>query len=332
MDELAGEQLHHLAEHVLEELHRGIGGVEDVAEDAPVGGHRGGVACQAQFGIGRNGRHGVARHLDLRHHVDVAVRRVGHDLPDVVLAVEPAGGRAVELHLGAVFRIGRNHRFLPPRADLGELRVLLYLYPPALVIGEMPVEGVHLVKRQQVDVLLDEFLGHEMPHHIQVRAPPPEARLVLDRHRRHAPLGALHRRIAEDVGWQELADGLDAVEEPRRFGRAHRHAMAGNRELVAFSSQGVQAGVTNEHQLRARRRPAHPNRQPPSHRRLQIIRQLITNVPTRMQHPYPGFLTDMERAGPHRNMGWAGNDGDRALGSEGNGQRHGNGNYCQITS
>src|SRR3546814_5944743 len=47
-------------------------------------------------------------------------------------------------------------------ADLGELRVLLDLEAPALVLGEVPVEGVQLEDRHDVDVLLDELDREEV--------------------------------------------------------------------------------------------------------------------------------------------------------------------------
>ena len=46
---------------------------------------------------------------------------------------------------------------LPPGADLGEARVLLDLEPPPLVVGQVQVEGVELVEREEVDDLLDEL-------------------------------------------------------------------------------------------------------------------------------------------------------------------------------
>ena len=61
-------------------------------------------------------------------------------------AVAPAVELASEL------AIPPHQRFLAPRPYLGELRVLLDLEAPALIVGQMPMEAIHLVERQQVDV------------------------------------------------------------------------------------------------------------------------------------------------------------------------------------
>src|SRR3546814_18867781 len=45
----------------------------------------------------------------------------------------------------------RRSRGLPPRADAGELRVSIDLDPPALVVGEVPMERVELGERHAVD-------------------------------------------------------------------------------------------------------------------------------------------------------------------------------------
>ena len=54
-----------------------------------------------------------------------------------------------------------------------------HLDAPGLVIREMPVEVVHLVQRQIVDIAFDVFHREEMPHHVQVHPPVGEARVVV---------------------------------------------------------------------------------------------------------------------------------------------------------
>ena len=102
--------------------------------------------------------------------------RVGHHLLYLLLRVESAVGSAVVF----ASAVGSHLAALAPRADLGELRVLLDLDAPALVVGEVPVEAVHLVAGQQVDVLLREFDRPEVPAGIEVHAAPFEAWPVSD--------------------------------------------------------------------------------------------------------------------------------------------------------
>ena len=99
--------------------------------------------------VGGDGRRGVAGHLDLRHDHDVALARVLDHVADLLLGVEPAAAAAVG--------------FGAPGADAGELRVLAYLDAPALVVGQMPVQHVELVARQQVDLLLHQRHRDEVP-------------------------------------------------------------------------------------------------------------------------------------------------------------------------
>src|SRR6266536_3400947 len=77
-----------------------------------------------------------------------------------------------------------DDRLLPPRPHPGQLGVAADLEPPALVLGEMPVEGVELECRHDVDVFHDEGDREEMPADVQVQAAIAEAGAVGDACRR----------------------------------------------------------------------------------------------------------------------------------------------------
>src|SRR5207244_4905743 len=102
-----------------------------------------------------------------------------------------------------------QHRVFSPRTDLGEPRILLDLDAPALVLGEVPVEHVELVQGEQVQVLENELLRHEVPAHVEVATAPSEERTVfdLDAGDRLGRVG--DGRAAEDRGGQELQQSLD---------------------------------------------------------------------------------------------------------------------------
>src|SRR5690606_29443855 len=65
-----------------------------------------------------------------------------------------------------------------PCPDFSEPRVLFYLYPPSLVIYQVPVEDIKLMHGEDVNVFLYELLVEEMPADIEVHSSPPEARVV----------------------------------------------------------------------------------------------------------------------------------------------------------
>src|SRR5688572_19966092 len=94
-----------------------------------------------------------------------------------------------------------DDRLLAPGAHLGELRVLLDLEAPALVLREMPMKGVQLEDGHHVDVLLDELNREEVPADVEVQAAVAEPRRILDPHARHA------------AGRRELAQCLTRVVE-----------------------------------------------------------------------------------------------------------------------
>ena len=113
-------------------------------------------------GVGGDRGLRMTRHFDFGDDADESRARVLDDFAYVVLRVETAVRLAVvdverRIALGLA-----DERLRPPCAGGGETRVFLDLDPPALVVGEMPVEGVHFVQREQVDVLLDELLRHEV--------------------------------------------------------------------------------------------------------------------------------------------------------------------------
>jgi hypothetical protein len=53
------------------------------------------------------------------------------------------------------------------------------------------VEDIHFVKGKQVNVLLDEANGEEMPANVEVKSAVFECRLVVDNNKRYCPLNAV---------------------------------------------------------------------------------------------------------------------------------------------
>jgi len=165
----------------------------------------------------------VARHLDFRHDRDVTLGGVSHDLLRLLLCVETAVGfiRATrECHV-------RAHR-LATGPHVGELRVLLDLQPPALVVREVPVEGVELVHGHLVEQVFDFAHRLEVPARIEHEATPFEARGVDDVHARYAV-------ACIGIG-QQLPVGHRAVEQPGFVVRGDADASVADIEGIGFTT------------------------------------------------------------------------------------------------
>ena len=104
----------------------------------------------------------------------MAFGSIAHHLAHVVLRVEAAIRQGV---VGA----GIQSEYLALACgSLGrQLRMALQLQPPSLVVGQVPMEVVEFVPRQEVDVTFDILHGEEVAHHVEVHAPVTEAGAVL---------------------------------------------------------------------------------------------------------------------------------------------------------
>ena len=217
MDEFAGEQVDHFVEDVLEEFERRFVGIEEPVVHAPVGRDRGG-ATRAELRVARDRRLRVAGHLDLGDDRHEARRRVRNDIAHLGLRVEAAVRRGIAGTGG-----------LAPGADARELRISADLEPPALVVGQVPVQDVELVQRHPVDELPDELGRLVMPRGIQHEPAPGEARGVRDRQGRH--VNALRVR---GIRGEQLPQRDRAVEKAARTARRDGNPPGGHIQRIAF--------------------------------------------------------------------------------------------------
>ncbi len=229
---LGREQRDDLFQHVLEKREGAVFGVEQVREHAPFAQRLERRVEGAKLGIGRDRRGRVARDVDLRNDLDVALSRIRDHLADLVLRIE-AAVRA----LGAGDRIaaaiaGRN----AAAADPGQLRVALDLHAPALVIGEMPMEGVELLLGHRIEDLLDLIQALEVAGRIEHQAAPAETGGIVDAQRRELPLAATG---------EQLRERGRTVEQPGFGCGLHRCAARVRTQLIAFGA-GLERGVEYE--------------------------------------------------------------------------------------
>mmetsp|Transcript_60632 Transcript_60632/g.179779 ORF Transcript_60632/g.179779 Transcript_60632/m.179779 type:complete len:341 (-) Transcript_60632:395-1417(-) len=220
----AWEQAHDLRQNVPEEI-KGpfVPGAERLLRDAPLllRGVRSTPRTASQVRVRGQRRLGVPGHVDLGDDVNVPPRGVRHDFPHVVLRVVSAVTPPVVS--ARIVMVVALHRLVPPGAHFGQSGVLFYFDPPPLILGEVPMERVHLVHRDQVDEIFHEFLRHEMPAAVQVHTAPPEAGTVLDADAGDDPFPLLARcylGVAEDVLREKLEQRLHSVEEPPRRRRS----------------------------------------------------------------------------------------------------------------
>ncbi len=223
VDVRAGEEVHHLGEHIFQHREYAvIARTEHIIEHAPTALHFVWPTGAAQLRVSCQSRHRMSRHLDLRNYIDVPCLCIGHHLADLLLRVETTVRDAV-VFTPAV----RPHlTAFAPTTDLGELRVLLDLDPPALVVREVPVETVHLVTRHQVNVFLHEWHREEVAHHVQVHPAPCEARLV-----RNGVAGNGSRAFPL---FQKLDQRATSTEKPFFIGRGQRDVVRSHLEAVPF--------------------------------------------------------------------------------------------------
>jgi len=241
----AGKQGHHFAQHLLAELDRPRPRRENVLADSPP---RPGadflllVGKHTQLRVRGNRRPGMAGHLDLGHDRDVPLGGITDQLADVVLRVKATVTPAVELP--RLVAVVSDQRLVAPSADLGQPRVLLDFDPPALVVGQVHLQAVEFVLGHHVDKPQHVVLGQEVPRRVDQQPAPREPRPVGDaKARKAAGLALDWLRGGKELGREQLAQGLDGVEQSRRFGRPEFDPLRADLQLVAFRAKLAVQGV-----------------------------------------------------------------------------------------
>ena len=197
---LSGKQRGDLSHYVLQEAEGELAaGAQDNVRRAP-----GVEVCHRKFvtgelGIGTDGGHAMAGHLDFGYHRDEVLGGIGHHFPHFFLGIIPRGNGAVKLGAGG--------------SHLREQRILLDLDAPALVVGEVPVHDVDLVLRENVDVLFDFIYAHEVACSIHHETTPAETGIILDP---DTGEGSVRLQLGKGLAGIEEAglggsDGLDAA-------------------------------------------------------------------------------------------------------------------------
>ncbi len=246
---LARKQGDHLVEHIAEELESRLLRAEQIRMHAPVRGHaRRRSLGGAEPGIGDDGGGRVPWYIDLRDNGHAALARVcddpAHHLLGIKSTVETRPARP---------RIDVGGRCGPcgntPRPDAGQLRILLDLQAPPLVIGQMPLQHVELVQRHPVDEIHDELRRLVVPRGVEHQAAPGEARRVDNAHRRQRDHIVPGLRIRS----AQLPKRDRRVEQAPRVARREHHASRRDIDLIPFRIRDGQEGVQPEYESIGRR-------------------------------------------------------------------------------
>ena len=237
MDVFRREDLHQFRQHTFHETESLLlAGTEDILEHAPVALHLVGTARAAQFGIGLQRSQHVARHVNLGNHRDIAFLGIAHDFLQLLLRETAAVGRTVVNR-----RVAAQYRVVALRALLYQLRIAVNGHAPALVVGQVPVETVHIVQRHRVEILLHKLHAEEMAGYIQVHAAIAKPRGILDN-------GSRKDGLALQAS-QRLAQRLNAVEHALRRLSLNGHLLLRHDDAIALSLRHLR--VQLQHHLAA---------------------------------------------------------------------------------
>ena len=96
------------------------------------------------------------------------------------------------------------------------------------------MEDVELVQGEQLEVLEDEVLRHEVTSDVEVRAAPAEARSVLDVDARDLPVHSRNEGATECCWGKKLTQRLESMDHAGLFWRAQQHLFGRHRQPVAL--------------------------------------------------------------------------------------------------
>ena len=209
-------------------------------------------------------------HVHLRKDAYEALLCIRHDLGYFFACVRVGAVRAALETIGQVLLVGGMRAL---RSDRRQQRVLCDRKPPALAVGQMPVQHVELVHGHLVEYALDGGLAEEVPRFVYVHSAPAEAWVVLylaawERKAPPAERGDLPQRLERMRGARvvgagngysaRLGDGdavallrqgaverpaekfrrhVDGLDAPLSAGRFHRYRQRHDRQLGQFRAR-----------------------------------------------------------------------------------------------
>ena len=155
----------------------------------------------SQFRIINKHRPAMSRHVYFRNNLHMAGSSISHQILQFFLRIESASS----------FQLAKLHGIVCSLLG-SKPRIFLYFHPPSLVVRQMKMQGIHLVKRHDVNILLQHINRIECTADILHISSPLEARLVIDLKRRHGNV-TFQFFFSYHFGRHQLCQCLRSVEE-----------------------------------------------------------------------------------------------------------------------
>ena len=186
----------------------------------------------------------------LRHNVDAPRGGIFNDGTKFLLGVESSVRFIVrtDVRSSPAEPVAR-----PQGTDLGQARPRVNLYPPTLIIGQMPMEHVQLMQSHKIQNLTDFFNRKEMSAAIQKQTTVTKTRPITD----------LHIRIIPVISFQ-LDEGPVRIKEASGSRGGHGHlaifyeyavlsvSQSSVSHIVTFTSIGIGESAEQPDLLRFR--------------------------------------------------------------------------------
>ncbi len=117
----------------------------------------------------------MAGNIDFRHDFDIQLARMGDDGSDIRLGVEAPNRFCGVAKLRKHRLIGATHN-----AHGGQLRIGTNFEAPRLIIGQVPMEHVHLVPGENIDETKHVWCRSKLARYIEVASAPSVTRFIRD--------------------------------------------------------------------------------------------------------------------------------------------------------
>src|SRR5580765_8383590 len=100
----------------------------------------------------------MPRHFNFRYDGDKSLRSIINHVFDLLLSIETSR----TLVIVSFSRISTNDGSISECTNFSKAWIFFDFYSPSLVLGKMPVEIIHFVQREVVNVFLNKINWHEV--------------------------------------------------------------------------------------------------------------------------------------------------------------------------
>lgn len=149
----------------------------------------------------------MARNINLGDNADVMPGSIAQNLSEIFTGVITAArGVCIGIPAAAVKRVktvALGQRMPAPRSDLGQFFEPRNLQTPALVIGQVQMQDVHLIERQQIYQAENILLGSKVACHVKVQSAVLQIRIICNRSSRER-----HRQLLICQDGQQALHGI----------------------------------------------------------------------------------------------------------------------------